>query len=360
MAFKSIAPAALLALACAGPLGATTPRDDRPLAPGDFVHARDFARGALRGFTLDENRHTEDDFRAFAATGANLARLMIPTKRCPTCSTYTLGFDREYIDFVVRMGAKYGFRVVVNLVVHPSNTRAEYWQREDLRASLAAIWTELAARYADSPVIAGFDLVNEPNSPARTREGKVEDWMPLAARLLEAVRKVDRRHAVIVAFPGVFWQSAPLMKPLPDDNVVYTFHMYDPMEVTHQGLYQYAPGREYPSRDMDRKRLWGWFLAPMKQFADRYQVPLYVGEFSCIRWAPAGTPERYLTDLLEFFEAQGWAWTYHAFRGYRGWNAELAGGPKEAVLARGTARDFSPDTEAMQVLRERLARNRAR
>jgi hypothetical protein len=285
---------------------------------------------------------------------------MIPTRRCPSCSTYELGFGRDYVDFVVRMGEKYGFRVVINLVVHPSNTRAEYWAREDLRESLAAIWTELAARYAESPVVAGFDLINEPNSPARTREGKVADWAPVAERLLQAVRKVNRRHAVIVALPGIYWQSAPLMKPLPDDNVVYTFHIYDPMEITHQGLDRYALGAQYPSRDLDRKRLWGWFLAPMRQFAEQHRVPLYVGEFSCIRWAPAGTPERYVADLLEFFEAEGWAWTYHAFRGYRGWNAEIAGGPKDAVLERGAKREYSMDTEAMRLLRDRLSRNRVR
>jgi hypothetical protein len=51
-------------------------------------------------------------------------------------------------------------------------------------------------------------------------------------------------------------------------------------------------------------------------------VHIYIGEFSAIRWAPEGSAARYLSDLIEIFEAHGWDWSYHAFREWSGWTVE--------------------------------------
>jgi hypothetical protein len=61
-------------------------------------------------------------------------------------------------------------------------------------------------------------------------------------------------------------------------------------------------------------------MAPAIDFANRYRVHMYVGEFSAIRWAPGS--EDYLSDLLTVMESHGWDWTYHAFREWDGWSVE--------------------------------------
>jgi hypothetical protein len=324
-----------------------------------FLTASDYRKGQLRGFTLDESRHGEEDFVALASTGANLVRLMLPVKRCQSCREYRLDFPRDYVAFVVRMGGRYGFRVVINLVVHPSSTRSEYWSRPELLESLALIWQQLAAEHAENPVVAGFDLINEPNPPVGDHGEKVEQWRKVALRLIAAIRKVNRRHAIIVALPGIYWKSATTMRKLPDDNLVYTVHPYDLMEITHQGVHQYPLGEIYPSGRFDRGRLWGWFLAPVSSFSKRENVAIYVGEFSCVRWAAQNGCERFLRDLIELVEEQGWAWTYHSFRGYRGWNAEIEPGSKEEVLTRGARREWSHKTDTMKLLRAHFTANRS-
>lgn len=49
-------------------------------------------------------------------------------------------------------------------------------------------------------------------------------------------------------------------------------------------------------------------------------MPILVGEFSVVRWAPKEDAERYLADLVELFEEFGWSWCYHGLRDYHGWS----------------------------------------
>jgi hypothetical protein len=63
-------------------------------------------------------------------------------------------------------------------------------------------------------------------------------------------------------------------------------------------------------------------LAPVIEFQRAFGVPIYIGEFSAIRWAPDDSAYRYLKDLIDIFEAHGWDWSYHAFREWSGWSVE--------------------------------------
>jgi hypothetical protein len=73
---------------------------------------------------------------------------------------------------------------------------------------------------------------------------------------------------------------------------------------------------------IDRARL-ALDLRFAQQFANRLGVPLYIGEFSCVRWAPEGSALRYIGDCLDLFEAAGWNWSFHSFRTWTGWDAEV-------------------------------------
>lgn len=63
-------------------------------------------------------------------------------------------------------------------------------------------------------------------------------------------------------------------------------------------------------------------LQPVINFQNRFRVHIYIGEFSAIRWAPDHSACRYLSDLIDIFESQGWDWSYHAFREWSGWSVE--------------------------------------
>ncbi len=82
-----------------------------------------------------------------------------------------------------------------------------------------------------------------------------------------------------------------------------------------------------------------------------WQLPVYLGEFSCVNWAPGDAAARYVADSIEMFEGLGWSWAYHAWRSWPGWDAEAV------PHGRGTHRR-SHDAPLVSVLRRALARQR--
>lgn len=94
-------------------------------------------------------------------------------------------------------------------------------------------------------------------------------------------------------------------------------------------------------------------LRPVVEFQQRFGVPIYVGEFSAIRWAPNGSAARYLRDAIAVFESHGWDWSYHAFREWQGWSVEHDEDPAHTNRA-------SFITERQQILRDAFARNEGR
>lgn len=327
-----------------------------PLPAGRRLSAADFARPGLRGFNLDLNRLGAADFAALAATGANLVRLMLPLDRCPTCTEYALRFGPDYLAQVVELAQRHRLALVVTLAVFPPDTESEYWTDPALQASLVRHWRAIARDLRGASSRIAYDLVNEPNPPDRSYPDKIRRWSALAIELVRAIRAEDPAAPIIVALPGVYWRSAESMAPLPFENLVYTFHLYDPMALTHQGLKGYPKSEPYRAAEVDG--IVASVTAKVAAFARRHQVPIYVGEFSAVRWAPGDAADRYLERVIALFEANGWPWTYHAFRGYPGWNAEIEPADMPTVLARGKARELAGDTRALRILRARFAENR--
>lgn len=93
-------------------------------------------------------------------------------------------------------------------------------------------WEELARHYKgrdeDNLV---FELLNEPQF-----NNRADDWNRLQERAVEAVRKIDPKRTVLVT--GNEWggiDSMVKLKPLSEQNLIYSFHCYDPFFFTHQG-----------------------------------------------------------------------------------------------------------------------------
>ena len=68
-------------------------------------------------------------------------------------------------------------------------------------------------------------------------------------------------------------------------------------------------------------------LQPVRDFQLAYNVHIYVGEFSAVRWAPGA--DKYLRDCIDLFEEYGWDWTYHAYREWDGWSVEHGSDPQD-------------------------------
>ncbi|MDD3470862.1 MAG: cellulase family glycosylhydrolase, partial [Thermoguttaceae bacterium] len=247
-----------------------------------------------------------------------------------TAAEYDAWLDGELnrLDQLLPVCKAAGLRVVVDLHTPPGGRMekesiCQIFQRREDQEHLLRVWDKISKRYAGEPTVWGYDLVNEPVEGVVPSE--LMDWQTLAAEVARVIRQNDTEHAII--YEPAPWGSPDALqhtRPLPDDirGVVYSVHMYVPHQFTHQGVYDSPVGVSYPGEIQgerwDKEQL-RETLRPVVDFQRAYNVHIYLGEFSAIRWAPDESAYRYLRDCIELFEEFGWDWAYHAFREWDGW-----------------------------------------
>jgi len=223
---------------------------------------------------------------------------------------------------------KYRIKVLVDLHTPPGGRAnggvCRMFQEKRYQDKLVEVWDRIARRYKGREVVYAYDLLNE------AVEGTVADgllnWRDLATKAAETIREIDPGKPVV--FEPSPWggpDGFDVLEPLDLDGVIYSFHMYRPHSFTHQGVSNDKTGIEYPGRIggelWDKERLQEEML-PAIEFQQGFNVQVYVGEFSAIRWAPGDSGYHYLRDVIDLFEEYGWDWSYHAFREWDGWSVE--------------------------------------
>jgi endoglucanase len=309
-----------------------------PEAPLSQPIFRGHSLPRLRGAMVAPSSLTDKDLAILAQNwGANLVRWQLIRNRVPPNETGYTAYDQwlarelALLDRGLDWAGKLGVKVVVDLHSPPGGKPApsgyqaaigSLWTDPGAQAKFIEVWRKIAGRYQGDSRIWGYDLVNEPDD-SNLAEG-CDDWQSLAERAGRAVREIDPRCTLIIE-PASWGSSQGFVgfQPIPLTNTVYSFHMYIPSEFTHQGVFGPSEPITYPGRIAGaiwNKAALEKSMGPAIDFARRYRVHLYVGEFSAIRWAPGG--EQYLDDVINIFEAHGWDWTYHAFREWDGWSVE--------------------------------------
>ncbi len=324
-----------------------------------------FRDGALHGFALaelpDDGReiYAESDFKDLAATGANVVRVSIQLRKCRGCDHYdTPEADIAYVQRVLQRGERYGFRVVLVLLATPWGDQSDYWASDSLKADIVSQWGRLARRLKSYPALQAYDLINEPVVRDAPPPRQAQDhWHDLALAIARELRSADPETPLMIepapwGLPSSFQHTQPLGLP----GLVYSFHFYEPHAFTHQGLPGEPAAMAYPGQGWDRPRL-SQALADARRFAAEHQVPMFVGEFSCVRWAPASSCPRYIADSLTLFQAEGWGWAYHCWRCYEGWDAEI---PEELPQGQGKGHlpeHRRPDSPTLLLLKRAMQRN---
>lgn len=234
----------------------------------------------------------------------------------------------KHLDRMLPVCKEVGIKVLIDLHTLPGGRMEDYnhrmfvdraWEDE-----YVTIWKNLAGRYKDNDVVWGYDVANEP------QDGRVEngamDWPTLASVVTHEIRAIDPKHAIIVEARGGDVSTLLRFQTIDVPGLVYSFHMYLPHSFTHQNIFGskhktfYYPGRvglKWWDKDALHKA-----LGEVKEWQQKNNVQIYVGEFSAIRWAPGDDARNYLKDCIDIFEEYNWSWCYHAFREYHGWSVE--------------------------------------
>ncbi len=286
----------------------------------------------------------------------------VPMKEAEEWAADLKAFDEwlhkalEQCDNAIHICQKEGILVLVDLHCPPGG-RGEggvcrLFQQKQYQDYFLDIWEQLAARYKSMPNVYAFDLLNE------AVEGAVApglmNWRDLAAEATRRIRRIDPDRAVV--FEPSPWGAAvgfDTLEPLPLEKVIYSFHMYEPFVFTHQGIYNNPAGVAYPGvisgRTWDRKQL-AEVMRPAREFQQEFNVQIYVGEFSVIRWAPGNSGLNWLTDVVGLMDDYGWDWSYHAYREWDGWSLEH--GPDRA-----DTRPPAESTPRLKYMLEQFAKN---
>ena len=210
------------------------------------------------------------------------------------------------------------------------------FQRKDLQDLFVSLWETVSARYGKNPNIA-FELLNEV-----VEENAAEPWNQLIKRTVLAIRKNAPTSTLI--YGGIQWNSANTVKFLEapvDENVLFTFHMYEPLIFTHQKAH-WVPGMDmnkdifYPaSMDYFRKeslplgykgkditdtkgeypcqKIMEDMVVAAFSAAKEKNVGIYCGEYGVIDQAPVEDSLAWIRDLHLIFRKYNVGsalWTY--------------------------------------------------
>lgn len=206
---------------------------------------------------------------------------------------------------------------------------------------LNKVWPQLAERYRDRSDLIIYELLNEPHGISNKRWGEIQQ------EAIDAIRKVDDRHTIIVGPSGYNgYKDLDRMSFYQDPNLIYTFHFYDPFMFTHQGAawnspsmaslkgipFPYDPGR-MPPVPSEFKGTWvedGLLRYPAEgnekmvrslldiaiNFRNSRQVNVFCGEFG-VYIPNSGNDDRiyWYKVVREYLEKNNIPWTSWDYRG---------------------------------------------
>ena len=323
----------------------------------------------VRGCTSPSGK----DFSDLRSWGANVSRKWINLKPDRYdkngLAEYDPGWEKKLNDTEEYLIAARtaGMKTVLTIGGNAFANITDAWSNPDFAPLVCKVWQGIAKKllpYRD--VIWGYDLYNEPLDRTQM-PNPPRQWRGIAIQVIKTIREIDK-ETWIVFENGPGGGASGLKKPLPDARVIYSIHCYSPLEFTHQGITDIAntdlaeakvkTGIRYPcvvngtlyNEEQLRKE-----FAAIREFQLKYHVPVLVGEFSVIRWAPKEDAVQYLKDMIEIIESYQWSWIYHGFREWHGWSAE-----HDETFAEhdSNPKPAAQETERARVIKNALSKNR--
>ncbi len=287
---------------------------------------------------------TEADIERIASWGADHVRLPVDYNVIQNEDGSFIESGFEYIDRCIEHCKKHGLKMVLDIhkaagYVFDDKSYCQFFYEEKLQDIFVELWKELARRYGQYHDFVSFELLNEITDPKTAVK-----WNEIAARTIKVIRSVSKDVKIVIG--GIFNSSIyglTLLDKPADENIVFTFHCYSPMLFTHQSAYwvenmpadykityprtygEYFEkthamfGTDYNSEftgDKDAllgseyfEKLFSTALA----VSEKYNVPLYCGEYGVIDRADPESTLRWFKDINSAFEEYNIpraVWTY--------------------------------------------------
>ena len=186
-----------------------------------------------------QNYITETDIKRIAELGFNSVRPALNSRLFLTEGENPVYVEEGFqlMDSLVSWCRKYNIYVIIDMHGAPGgqtganiddspNDIPELFIEKKYQDQLVDLWVKLATKYKDEPVVAAYDLLNEPLPINTGSADKYKHLLePLYKRITTAIRNVDQKH--MITLEGFNWSNdwSLFTKPF-DNNVFYQFHYY--------------------------------------------------------------------------------------------------------------------------------------
>ncbi|RPJ24253.1 MAG: glycoside hydrolase family 5 protein [Chloroflexi bacterium] len=250
----------------------------------------------------------------------------------------------EYIESCLEWCGQNGVRLILDLHKAPGFAfdaldQASLFESPAKQERFLALWSAIARRFVgrlDDTL--AFELLNEIVLPDSG------PWNMLVRKVVQQIRSVSPKRLILIG--GNQYNAADELQNievLDDPNILYTFHFYLPLTVTHQSapwippIIEYNRQLNYPGQEaggledivrrypkdthrLDRevgirfdKEYLRAALQPAIDFSERIGQPVYCGEFGVYEGAPMSTRLNWTRDFIELlnqFSIGRAYWTY--------------------------------------------------
>ena len=214
-----------------------------------------------------EMQLTEDDIRAMAELGYNSVRLCLTSWALmpdePEITFNETGFAE--LERVIAMCEKYRIYAIIDMHGAPGGQSGlacddgidnipHMFMEPESRERCLILWEEIARRYGDREIVAGYDLLNEPISIGRWHK-YIPELCAFYDECIARMRKYDKNHIMFLEGPMFSTNMRPFSRQYDPEynNWAISVHMYG-----------YSP----EIRDLYK------FIA----VRDRLNVPVWIGE----------------------------------------------------------------------------------
>ena len=196
--------------------------------------------------TYQDNWITEWDIKNIADMGCNVIRVpfwyrnfMLDTQGTWITENFDENPGFKRLDWVIEQADKNGLYVILDMHGCPGGQSMDHccgtleqndlYTDETCQNTMELLWRTIAERYKDSPVVAAYDIMNEPqNNSGYEGEHSYDPWQQetwemsnqIYDRMIKAIREVDSRHVITVE--GI-WRitNLPNPKEMGWENMMY-------------------------------------------------------------------------------------------------------------------------------------------
>ena len=288
------------------------------------------------------------DLPTIAQDGFHHIRIFVDPKW--VVANNPIDINRAHLDQVVDSALKQNLGVILCMSAAGPNPWNDHANLAEVQARWTSAWQTLAKRYAPlSTDKMFFELVNE---PALT---DVPKWAAIQEQMRQAVRAIAPKNTVLLtSTPNSTVYGLAQLAPAPDDDAVYTFHLYQPMVFTHQGADWNGPGWDtlqglvYPPDAANiatiRHKVAPSLLSDLEKYgrtgkysistevdlglawARSHNAHVVVTEFGVYQPAPPVSRAAWLDEARQTIEKSGFGWTVWEWNSGFGVKPALASG----------------------------------